>query len=94
MNQFISVKFVALTSIFILLPFSGSVFGQAAVQMCNSMTVTIDLNDPASPSPTRSDSDVILGTPQNDSIDAGDGDDVICGGMGNDTIEGLSLIHI
>ncbi|MGI9603529.1 MAG: hypothetical protein ACR2QE_16715, partial [Acidimicrobiales bacterium] len=50
---------------------------------CNGLTVTVDLN--MGQAPTAGD-DVVLGTPNADSISAGGGNDTICGGGGNDTI--------
>lgn len=54
--------------------------------MCAGQVVTIDLNDPDAPSPNRSESDVVLGTPAGDIINAGGGTDIICAGGGIDTV--------
>jgi Ca2+-binding RTX toxin-like protein len=51
---------------------------------CAGRAVTIDLNEPDAPDPWRDDSDVVLGTPDDDDITTGDGDDVVCAGPGSD----------
>ena len=70
------------------------VFGMAPVVQCNGLSVTVDLN--LNESPTAGD-DVILGTPDADTINALGGNDTICGeggddiinaGTGNDWIDG------
>ena len=53
--------------------------------LCNGLTVTVNLAN--GDVPTDGD-DVILGTDDDDVIDAGDGKDVICSGDGDDTITG------
>lgn len=59
--------------------------GAEAAAVCNGLAVTVDLN--IGESPTSGD-DVILGTPDDDAINAGAGDDVVCGEGGDDTILG------
>ena len=49
---------------------------------CGTSVVTIDLNDPAAPDPDRDASDVVLGTPGDDHISTGGGQDAVCAGAG------------
>ena len=60
------------------------VFGKNVPQ-CNGLFITVDLN--AGETPTGGD-DVILGTPEADTIKALAGDDTICGEGGDDIING------
>ncbi len=57
----------------------------AGVEKCDGRTVTVDLNQ--GQSPTEGD-DVILGTPNDDTINGLGGNDVICGRNGDDFING------
>lgn len=60
--------------------------GDPAPATCAGQVVTVDLNDPAAPDPYRSAADVVLGTPGDDRIVTGGGNDTVCGGAGDDRI--------
>jgi len=62
-------------------------FGQPAVETCNGLTVTVDLNLGQETTP---DADVVLGTSGADDIRGKAGDDTICGMGGDDFIHGNS----
>ncbi|MGQ7848585.1 calcium-binding protein [Granulosicoccus sp. 3-233] len=67
----------------------GNVVGVSGgnANLCNGLTVTVDLSMGQSPTPGN---DVILGTPGNDVIRALGGDDTVCALQGNDEVYGAN----
>ena len=76
---------LGLTLSALVLP-SSAVSDALGTATCGGLVVTIDLNDPGAPDPNRDESDVVLGTPGDDDIFAGNGADTVCGGAGDDLI--------